>query len=184
MQLEPVDHNLNLFKAQHCYSQDVINQILTTAWLELPWSPQPGQEHWPRRRILLKDIVWRHQWLYESTLLMIQLGERLQRQMQPYCLEDSVFWVDMPGFTVDCHTDGMLPGAMQVAWHGHSSHGTVWRHDRGGAVRWQPDFVCNHGYVMVKTTDEFHESGLWHEMSVPVAQNEFRVTSYTFLNFV
>lgn len=185
MRIEPVDSNHNLYSICDCYSKDLVEQILATPWLDMPWEPQSGQESWPRRRIDLVNLPWRQQWEQETRRSWFQLSVTLQRPMLKYDSAFTYFWLDMPGFTCDLHTDGQLPGAIQLAWHGHIDLSTRFYHDQDcDQVRMHKDFCPNSGYIMVNRTGSMYESGLWHDMPVPVPKGEYRVSSYTLLHFL
>lgn len=185
MRIDPVDHDPNLYTISDVYSADLVTKILATPWLEQPWRPQPNQESWPRRRIDLMDLPWCQQWEQETRRSWFRLSMALQRPLLQYSMAYTYFWVDMPGFTCGLHTDGHLAGAVQLAWHGSEELATRFYtgEDRAN-IRLHKPFVTNTGYVMVNRTGQMHETGLWHDMPVPVPENQYRVTSYTLLMFL
>ena len=48
MQITAVDNELNLFCVTHAVSDDLVEKISETDWVNLPWDRQPYQESWPR----------------------------------------------------------------------------------------------------------------------------------------
>ena len=185
MRIEPVDHDVNLYTISDVYSDDLVAKIQATPWLEQSWQPQPNQESWSRRRIELMNLSWCKQWEQETRRSWFQLSMALKRPLLKYNIAYTCFWVDMPGFTCGLHTDGHLPGAIQLAWHGAVDSSTRFYIDEDRKqVRLHEPFVANSGYVMVNRTGQFREPGLWHDMPVPVPDNQYRVTSYTLLNFL
>lgn len=185
MRIEPVDSNHNLYSICDCYSKDLVAKILATPWLDMPWKPQLGQETWTRRRIDMVDLPWQDQWGSETRQSWFRLSMSLKRPLLKYDVAYTCFWIDMPGFTCGLHTDGCLPGAIQLAWHGDVDLSTRFYigQDRE-QVRLHQPFVANTGYVMVNRTGQFREPGLWHDMPVPVPNNQYRVSSYTVLHFL
>jgi len=185
MRISAVDQTPNLFDIGDVYSPDLVEQIVATPWLDIPWQLQLNQETWARRRIDLTQMPWEKLWTEQTQKFWFRLSMALRRPLLKYNPAYTYFWVDMPGFTCGLHTDGTLPGAIQLAWHGRKNLSTQFYQDQHRTqTRFVSRFEPNNGYVMVNTTGSMNEPGLWHDMPVAVADNEFRVTSYTLLNFL
>ena len=46
MQITPVDEYNNLFEVKDIMSPELVEKVMSTPWLDLPWIRQEGQEHW------------------------------------------------------------------------------------------------------------------------------------------
>jgi hypothetical protein len=94
------------------------------------------------------------------------------------------FWIDMPTYTCPIHTDGELPGAIQMYWIGASQDlGTTWYYYKDQhSVRHSFKFEPNTGYIMINNPDpDGYRKLQWHGMLTPVPDNSFRVSSYSWL---
>jgi hypothetical protein len=79
------------------------------------------------------------------------------------------------------HTDGEMPGSMQLNWIGTGDLGTAfyWYKDPA-AIRYQTTFEPNTGYIMINSSDDTgYRPLMWHAMLNPVPANSFRLTSYS-----
>ena len=106
MQVTPVDSEYNLFKIENIFSQDLVDKILATDWLNLAWDRQEGQENWARRRIRDSEIEWLSQWDNELRNQWDKIQTQLGIKIAPYF--GTAFWVDEDGFTCSMHTDGEI----------------------------------------------------------------------------
>jgi hypothetical protein len=182
MQITPVDEYNNLFEITDIVSHDLMEKILSTPWLDLPWSRQEGQEHWFRRRISNDSIPWTNEWNDHINKMWPKVGEAIGRKLE--ISYGSTWWIDEPEFTCDMHTDGDLKGAMQIICiAAHKQLGTCFYHDKNGTqVRKQFLSIPNTGYVMLNFP---RKNGLthlhWHAMSCKVPPGTFRLSSYTLL---
>jgi hypothetical protein len=150
--------------------------------MNVPWSPQPQQETWPRRRIEVKDLPWGQQWNDNLRDLWTQINLPFQVPMRSHHHGHSVFWLDLPGFDCAVHIDGSLPGALQMYWVGEPDLGTCFYHDSAGTqVRKHFDFISNTGYIMANPDNNAEFTGLFHGTPNSVPKGKFRVTSYTLL---
>lgn len=176
MQITAVDSDNNLFRVASIFSDDLVQKVLTTDWLNLAWDRQEGQENWARRRIQDSAIAWLPQWNQELTAQWADIERSLGIKIAPYC--GTAFWVDEPGFTCSMHTDGELPGSLHMPWIGPGT--TFYWYKDENAVRYQVPAEPNSGYIMINKPDETgYRKLLWHAMLTPV--ENFRVTSYTWL---
>jgi hypothetical protein len=92
----------------------------------------------------------------------------------------TVFWLDEPGFICGLHTDGTMPGSMQIVWQGTGT--TFYWYKDPDSVRYQMPATANTGYIMLHANNRTYQKLLWHGMLTPVPKDTFRVTSYTWLN--
>ena len=176
VQITPVDGEHNLFKIENIFSQDLVHKVLTTDWLNLPWRRQEGQESWARRRIQDSAIEWLPQWHTELGSQWHTIEQQLDIKIAPYF--GTAFWVDEPGFTCALHTDGELPGSIQIPWIGTGT--TFYWYKDPASVRYQVPAEPNSGYIMINRPDTTgYRKLLWHAMLTPVT--DFRVTSYTWI---
>ena len=182
MQITAVDEYNNLFEVQDIISPALVEKVLSTPWLDLPWAQQEGQEHWSRRRILNNSIPWINEWDNYINIIWSMVGESIGRKLAtPY---GSTWWLDDPGFTCLMHTDGELPGAMQLIWiAAHEQLGTCFYHDKNGnSIRKQFLSVSNTGYIMINFPRKNGYTHLhWHAMLRKVPPGTFRLSSYTLL---
>lgn len=175
MQITAVDSENNLFLVEQAFPQDMVDEIVATDWLNLPWSRQAGQESWPRRLINETAIPWIGRWHSHLTQQWHRISEQTGTAIEGYA--GTAFWLDEPGFTCRLHTDGMLPGSMQIVWQGTGT--TFYWYKNTDSVRRQMPDVANTGYIMLNATNQLYQKLLWHAMLTPVPENTFRLTSYS-----
>ena len=183
MQITPVDEYNNLFEVKDIVSPELVEKVLTTSWLDLPWIRQEGQEHWLRRRILTDGIPWTSEWDDHINTIWSKVGEAIGRKLE--VSYGSTWWLDEPGFTCLMHTDGELSGAMQLNWiAAHEQLGTCFYHNKNGApVRKQFLSIPNTGYIMLNFPRKNEYTHLhWHAMLSEVPPGTFRLSSYTLLS--
>lgn len=179
MQITAVDSDHNLFCVQDVFSSDLVDQVLATPWLELPWARQPGQEQWHLRRCIKNNsISWMAQWDQELGQHWTTIQQQLNIKLVPYA--STSFWLDEPGFVCAMHTDGELPGSLHMPWIGAGT--SFYWHNNPAALRYQTPAQPNAGYMMINSADNTgYRKLLWHAMLAPVPENTFRLTSYTWL---
>ena len=179
IKITAVDSDNNLFQVQHAMPQQLVQKILNTPWLDLPWQKQPGQESWPRRKIDHDALPWINEWHVECSRLWPAIEKATGTKIGPY--QSTAFWIDEPGFTCDMHTDGEMPGSMQLNWIGTKELGTAFYwHKDPAALRYQTFFESNTGYIMINKADAAgYRRLMWHAMLNPVPGDSFRLTSYS-----
>jgi hypothetical protein len=178
MQITPVDDQNNLFRITDVVSPELAQLVLTTDWLSLPWTRQPGQESWPRRLIDQTAIPWIEQWNQEMQQLWPMLEQHLKLELLSYA--STAFWLDETGFVCNMHTDGELSGSLHLNWMGPAT--CFYWHNRSDTVRYQVPAVPNTGYVMLNQSDSTgYRKLIWHDMPTPVAADTFRLTTYIWL---
>jgi len=180
MQITAVDPDNNLFCVQQAMPDHLVQKVLSTPWLDLPWQRQEGQTLWSRRRINDAAIPWLDEWNQVcSKLLWPAIEAATGTKIAHY--QGTAFWIDEPGFTCSMHTDGEMPGSMQLNWIGTKDLGTAfyWYKDPT-ALRYQTTFEPNTGYIMINSSDATgYRPLMWHAMLNPVPANSFRLTSYS-----
>jgi len=182
MQITPVDEYNNLFEIKDIASHDLMEKILSTPWLDLPWERQEGQEHWRRRRILNDSIPWTNEWNTHINAMWHKVSKAVGRKLA--LSYGSTWWLDEPGFTCLMHTDGELSGAMQLIWIAADEQlGTCFYHNKNGTpVRKQFLSISNTGYIMLNFPKKNEYTHLhWHAMLHEVPPGTFRLSSYTLL---
>jgi hypothetical protein len=178
MQITAVDNELNLFCVTHAVPDHLVKKILDTDWPNLPWDRQPGQESWPRRRIRNQSLPWIQEWDNYFHNIWPTIQKTLGVKLHSYC--GTAFWLDEPGFVCYMHTDGEMPGSLQLVWQGSGT--TFYWHNNTTTLRYQVPSEPNNGYVMLNTSDsQGCQPLIWHAMLDPVPTNSFRVTSYTWI---
>jgi hypothetical protein len=179
MQVTAVDQDCNLFLIEDIFPQTLVQAIVDTPWLDLPWQRQEGQELWPRRRIIDSALPWISQWNQCCEELWPAIARAIGHEMVNY--QGTAWWVDEPGFTCSMHTDGEMPGAMQITWIGDSDLGTEFYHYKNvDFLRYKFKAKANQGYIMINRSDptEFRKLQ-WHAMLTPV--QHYRVSSYSWI---
>ena len=181
MQITPIDQDNNLFFVKDVFPQSLVDQIISTDWLALPWRRQEGQELWSRRRIENQALTWNTAWDEYCEQLWPSIGKAIGFEILNY--QGTAWWVDEPGFTCSMHTDGEMPGAMQMTWCGDENLGTVFYHYKNSnTLRHRFVSKPNTGYVMINHPDSNGYRKLqWHGMLTPVPDNSLRVSSYSWL---
>lgn len=181
MQITPVDQDNNLFAVSEMIPQSLVDRILQTPWLNLQFSLEEGNRNL-RRRIDNNELPWISEW-HDC---VSDLWHTVQQSTgcKHYKYLDTGFWVDMPTYTCPLHTDGELPGSMQMYWVGSTTDiGTTWYHYKDPEkIRHRFEFIVNTGYIMINQPEANGYRKLqWHGMLTPVPENSFRVTSYSWL---
>lgn len=182
MLIQPVDHYGDLFGIYDPIPTHLAQQIVNTDWLNLPWRRQEGQETWARRRINEQSLPWIDQWHSHCKSLWPQLSAAIGTDCGSYT--GTAWWLDEPGFVCPIHTDGEMPGAMQLSWHGSlpSLATTFYHYKYSQQVRYQFQMWPNRGYVMINRPDiNGYRHLQWHGMLTPVPPNSFRLNSYSWI---
>jgi len=184
MQITPVDQDNNLFAVTDVFPQQLVDKIIQTKWSELPWQRQEGQESWRRRRIDSSVLMWNHEWDQICQQLWPVLEQSIGYRMLNY--QGTAWWLDEPGFTCAMHTDGEMPGAMQMTWIGDINLGTSFYHyKQSAALRHQFAVLPNTGYIMInRLQPEGYRKLQWHAMLNPVPTTQFRISSYSWITTI
>jgi hypothetical protein len=183
MQITSVDQYNNLFRIENVFPTHIVEQVLNTDWLSLPWQRQEGQESWARRRINETALSWMSEWDQHFISIMPDIEKAIGRKLQGY--QGTGWWVDEPGFTCAMHTDGEMPGSCQLTWIGALPDlGTSFYHYKDpSSLRYNVPMQPNAGYLMINTPDLTGFRHLqWHAMLTPVPPGTFRLNSYTWLS--
>ena len=186
MQITPVDQDNNLFAVTDLMPQSLVDKITQTPWLRLTYNIEPSNRDL-RRRVHNSQLSWIDEWhkcidrVWDN--IVSQTG---CNHLDYFNLDGSAtgFWIDMPTYTCPMHTDGELPGAIQMYWIGPSEDlGTTWYHyNDQHTTRHSFKFKPNTGYIMINQPDATGYRKLqWHGMLTPVPDNSFRVSSYSWL---
>lgn len=182
MQITAVDSEHNLFLVQDVFSSELVEQVLTTPWLDIAWQEHiPGQFR-PRRKIQNSALPWIKEWDVAYEKLWPTLETILDTKLQGY--QGTAWWLDEPDYINELHTDGSLPGSMQLFWVGAlPTLGTAFYHYKNpDCLRHQFVMAPNSGYIMLNPEDSSgFKKLLWHGMLIPVPQDTFRLTSYTWI---
>jgi hypothetical protein len=182
MQITPVDQDNNLFEIVDLVPQSLVDQITQTPWMSLQYKLEEGNRNL-RRRVLNNQLSWINEWHN----CVAQVWDIIKKETGSNYLNysDTGFWIDMPTYTCPIHTDGELPGAIQMYWVGSNLDiGTTWYQyrDHPDKIRHAFKFVPNTGYIMINTPEANGYRKLqWHGMLNPVPDNSFRVSSYSWL---
>lgn len=182
MNIIPVDQHL--FCVQDFASPTLVDKILNTDWLSLSYQRTQFRKDgtpWLRRQIDDSAIEWHAEWKEFLEKRWADIVKQLGSNGWSYpTYPASTFWLDEPGFDCPIHTDGALPGSMQLYWIGNLDLGTTFYHNKNGnPIRAQFKFVANQGYIMINVPDQNNYQLLqWHGMLASVPPGTFRLSSY------
>jgi hypothetical protein len=182
MQITPVDQDHNLFEISNLIPQPLVDKVLQTPWIDLTYSLEDGNREL-RRRIHNDQLPWINEW---HDCIRKQWDNIVQQTgCDHLTYSDTGFWIDEATYTCPIHTDGELPGAIQLYWVGESKDtGTTWYRYRGhpDKIRHSCKFITNTGYMMInKPEPNGYRKLQWHGMLTPVPDNSIRVSSYSWL---
>ena len=182
MQITAVDQDHNLFAIIDLVPQSLVDKILETDWLSLEHTLTEGNRLL-RRQVQNNQLPWINEWHDCMRQNWQSIVEQTTCNHLKYA--DTGFWIDMPTYTCPIHTDGELPGAIQMYWVGSNVDiGTTWYQyrDHLDKIRHAFKFVPNTGYIMINNPESNGYRKLqWHGMLTPVPDNSFRVSSYSWL---
>jgi hypothetical protein len=182
MKITPIADSDRLFSIENILPDNLVQQMLNLEWMKLPWERQPGQEHWPRRKIITTSCLQLVQYTEIIDSQITQIAEKIN---QPLGIGHTTWWLDEPGFHVPIHMDNVgLQSAMQMFWIAPGpDYGTAFYHSNNQKDIWNKfKFQANTGYIMVNQPKERVGDRPWHGMLNTLPDNTYRVTSYT--NFV
>lgn len=184
MQITPIDQDNNLFFIKDVFPQSLVDQLMTTDWKALPWQRQEGQEQWARRRIDNSALQWNFEWDDFCQQLWPTIAQHIGYKMSNY--QGTAWWLDEPGFTCSMHTDGEMPGAMQMTWIGNVNLGTSFYHYKTpDTLRYQFEVSPNTGYIMINRPGvDGYRKLQWHAMLNPVPVDQFRLSSYSWITTI
>ena len=182
MQITPVDQDHNLFAVIDLVPQSLVDKILETDWLSLEHTLTEGNRLL-RRQVQNNQLPWIDEWHDCMRQTWQSIVEQTTCNHLNYA--DTGFWIDMPTYTCPIHTDGELPGSIQMYWIGADTNiGTTWYHHKNqlDQTRHVFKFIPNTGYIMINQPEPNGYRKLqWHGMLTPVPDNSFRVSSYSWL---
>lgn len=182
MQITPIDQNNNLFAITGLIPQSLVDKILETDWLSLEHKLTEGNRLL-RRQVQNNQLPWINEWHDCMRQTWQSIVEQTTCNHLNYA--DTGFWIDMPTYTCPIHTDGELPGSIQMYWIGADTNiGTTWYHHKNqlDQTRHVFKFIPNTGYIMINQPEPNGYRKLqWHGMLTPVPDNSFRVSSYSWL---
>lgn len=178
MIIDSIDSERRLFAVRDIIPDDLVARVANLDWLNLPYGQQPGQETWARRLVDSSTGVLKEVNDYFVSIID-QIGEGCGVEFK---YPSTGWWVDLPGFTVNVHTDGHLPCSMQLFWiMPTEQHGTTFYNSKvPNDVRFAPKGIPNTGYIMLnKPNNDGSQPLHWHGMLTPVPNGYIRVCSYT-----
>ena len=182
MQITAVDQDHNLFAIIDLVPQSLVDKILETDWLSLEHTLTEGNRLL-RRQVQNYQLPWINEWHDCIHQNWQSIAEQTTCNHLKYA--DTGFWIDMPTYTCPIHTDGELPGSIQMYWIGADTNiGTTWYHHKNqlDQTRHVFKFIPNTGYIMINQPEPNGYRKLqWHGMLTPVPDNSFRVSSYSWL---
>lgn len=156
---------------------DQAEDIISTDWMNLPWTIAPQQQGWLRR-----EIKWNHPSSQRfARYIDSQLDAINQAVGTNFVRSAGQFWVDRPGFAVDMHTDGHLANSLQMYWIApDETYGTgFYNYKNKDSLLHQFLSRPNTGYLMLNhRNDDGSQPLQWHGMFNPVPEGHIRVSSY------
>lgn len=179
MKITAVDASNNLFLVEEFAPAELVSAVVQTPWIDLPWSPPPGQSNMIRKLVDPSECTWYSQWVSHCSRTWPQFEDILGRKINSYAYTN--WWLDQPGFTCPIHLDNKkVVNGFQLMWIGEPGQGTKFYSDGlGTQLRYEFPMQANTGYLMVTRPgyDQRHEFQ-WHGMMQAVEPNTFRVTCY------
>lgn len=182
MKIQPIDEYCDLFFVEEFFPTYLVEKILATDWQNLSWTREKYQEDWNRKKIVDTDLPWKQEWINYFVSQIGTIENCIGKKLLGY--QGTSWWLDEPTFICPIHTDGELPGAMQINWIGSSIDlGTSFFHYKNSKyLRYKFPFRPNTGYLMINSANKNSYRHLqWHGMLHPVPNNTFRLTSYSWL---
>jgi len=182
MQITAIDQEHDLFCIQDAFSCELVNKVLDTPWMDQLWQEHIPNQFRPRRLIQNSAIPWIEEWDSACNELWPSIEAALKVKIQNY--QGTAWWLDEQDYINELHTDGLMPGAMQLFWVGAVPNlGTAFYHYKSpDHIRHQFTMTPNSGYIMFTPEDSTgFKKLLWHGMLTPVPKHTFRLTSYTWI---
>lgn len=175
MKITAIDSK-RLYSIEDVLQTVTVDKLKAVNWDSIQWRRPAQQETWKRRSLETKHPVIAEATEYLETAIT-EIGNVLGVRFH---YPGTAWWLDEPGFTVDMHTDGHLPAAMQLYWIVPSAaFGTVFYADRT-SLKHAFESIPNTGYIMLNQLNPDGSQPLqWHCMTTPVPEGYIRVTSYT-----
>ena len=172
MTITPVDNKFDLFSVVDLYPTTILENLAQTDHLQSEWKREDWQAEWSRKRLINTPGS-----IYEAIDLYVKskVSEIEQITNTGILSCDTGFWLDEPGFTTQSHLDNNnVFMAMQIYLTEHPGHDLATEfYSEDCTVRFKPEYKINHGYLMINTPNQYHG------MMVPVPDNTYRLSSYT-----
>jgi hypothetical protein len=166
-----------LWQVRDLLPQEQFDEIASTDWSSMRTHQSHGQESWPRQQVAWTDpVAQRYSRYINAGLPEINsaLGTDFERSA-------GHFWIDLPGFRCDMHTDGHLSNAMQLYWimPDHTYGTGFYRYNNTDSLVYQFASKPNTGYIMLNHANSDGSQPLqWHAMLNTVPVGTIRVSSY------
>jgi hypothetical protein len=176
-----VDDRGRIWQVRDLLTDTLAQELITADWSSLPWNTSRGQESWLRRSVNWNDPTAQRLGQYITQQLPV-INQALGTK---FVSCSGHFWIDLPGFTVDMHTDGHVPNAMQLYWLTPGpDYGTgFYRYNNKNSLLYQFASDPNTGYIILNHLNEDGSQPLyWHGMFNPVPAGTVRVSSYWYFN--
>lgn len=177
MIIESIDQADNLFKVQNALPEELVSRISNIDWINMPWEKQPGQHHWPRRRILVPELTSAIDQHLKRCIPDISLA--VGKQLDDIIV-NTIFWLDEPGLKIVPHVDvKSVRVSMQLYWtEDNSDLGTTFFNSRKTTdIRYKCPYRINSGYLMLNAPGQYH--GVVGELL-----SGYRVSSYTYFDYL
>lgn len=173
----PVEPTGRIWQVTDLLPLEQAHKLVTCDWTALDWHVSSKQESWARRQINWDDPTAQQL----ASLIDQQLPKINQALGTDFASCHGHFWIDLPGFTVDMHTDGHVPNSMQLYWQVPGpEYGTgFYLYQQHNSLLYQFSSNPNSGYIMLNHPNSDGSQPLfWHGMFNPVPPGTIRVSSY------
>lgn len=173
MQVAPLDQAKRLWAASDLLPTDLVAEIQAFDWSTAEHEPGNLRD---RRQIRIIGAVER----FEKAMLEL-LPSINQRLGTGFRVMFGQWWLDLPNFSCDMHTDGHLPNAMQIYWLAPGpEYGTgFYNFKNRNSLKHQFLSVPNTGYIMLNHLEPDGSQPLqWHGMFNPLKADTIRLSSY------
>jgi hypothetical protein len=181
MIIKSVEPDGYLYSVTDCFSTNILEQILNTDWLSLPYNRLSIGSG--RRRHIHNQCLHFAESVNQS---ISQDRALIQTQCNIVFTPGQYFgvdwWVDEPGFKPQLHCDGDLPTALQIYFlpiDNPTLGTTFFNSQSANDILHRFLSESNTGYLMFNShTCNGVRKLLWHDMERPVPENNYRVCCY------
>lgn len=174
MDCKSIDNKNNLWSVNDVYSSNLIKELESVDFKNLPFEKMLLQERYSRDKFLPTCNEVLRNLDNEIEQYIPRIEELTGRNIIKY---DTIFFYDNPGFHIGIHEDNSaIEISMQIYLNNNiETMGTTFYHSHNkDDIRHKFPFTKNTGYLMV------NEPGQWHGQSTIVPKNTLRLSSYTY----
>ena len=172
-----IDDRGHLWQVKNLVGADELNDIVNICWDKLP-NESMGVPAFLKRKVISPFLDDARRAGSYITKQLDSINKSLNTNFQE-C--NGNFWMDLPGFTVDMHTDGHLTNVMQMYWivPGPEFGTGFYFYKNKKYLQYQFQSFPNTGYIMLNHMgNDGYQPLHWHGMFNPVPPGCIRLSSY------